>query len=132
MTKNEEETILSGDSIGDAADTHWNVVQAGWDAIEHGVRLIQLGAHRTAVSKGFHRGFKNFPVSIALMHSELSEALEAYRKHESDNRIAEELADTIIRVCDTAESFNLPLAKALVKKMKTNEKRPYKHGNKRI
>ena len=104
----------------------------GEGAIRQGIRMIQAEAYRTAEAKGFHNGLSHFPESIALIHSELSEALEAYREGESSARMAEELADTIIRICDTAEVFNLPLAKVLVEKMKINRKRPYKHGGKKI
>lgn len=72
---------------------------------------------------------------IALMHSELSEALEADRKGiASDDKIPDftgveaELADTIIRIFDFAGYHNLRLAEALVAKMHVNLERPFKHG----
>lgn len=71
---------------------------------------------------------------IALMHSELSEALEADRKDLQDDKLPEydgltvELADCIIRIMDTACAYDLPLWDALCDKIKYNASRPYKHG----
>lgn len=73
---------------------------------------------------------------IALMHSELSEALEYYRKgngpsdHIMFSGLEEEFADVIIRILDTAHKMNLHLGAAILAKMNFNESRPYKHGKK--
>ena len=71
---------------------------------------------------------------IALMHSELSEALEADRKDlmsdhiEGFTGVEEELADVIVRVLDFAAQHNLRLTEALIAKMRFNLSRPFKHG----
>lgn len=73
---------------------------------------------------------------IALMHSELSEMLEAYRDGDprsekiGDNfsQVEEELADLIIRALDFAGGFGLNLDGAIAAKLERNAKRPYKHG----
>ncbi len=68
---------------------------------------------------------------IALMHSELSEALEVLRKPEKATEPVEtELADCIIRIFDYCGARNLDLGTALVKKMEKNRGRGYKHGGK--
>jgi len=69
----------------------------------------------------------NFGEKIALIHSEVSEALEAHRSGNKEN-LAEELADTILRVMDIAGRLQLPLGKALMDKAQFNLTRPYKHG----
>lgn len=69
---------------------------------------IMKEAHATGVAKGFHDNPRPFGTAITLMHSELSEALEAWREHEPDQRVAEELADCVIRIADTAEAMDLP------------------------
>ncbi len=71
---------------------------------------------------------------IALMHSELSEALEADRKDlmsdhiEEFTGVEEELADCMIRIFDFAGHHNLRLAEAVTAKLHFNLSRPYKHG----
>lgn len=71
---------------------------------------------------------------IALMHSELSECLEAIRKPKQDEHCPEftnetiELADAIIRIFDYAGRYNLPLAQAILAKHNFNQGRPHKHG----
>ncbi len=70
----------------------------------------------------------------ALMHSELSEAVEAVRKPKQDEHVpdftseAVELADTIIRIMDYAEAYGIPVAEALVEKAAFNDQRPRMHG----
>lgn len=68
---------------------------------------------------------------IALMHSELSEALETLRDTGADNldpNFVEELADCMIRIMDTGGHIHSPLGDTIIEKMKVNEDRPYKHG----
>ena len=71
---------------------------------------------------------------IALMHSELSEALEADRKGleaehiEGFTGVEEELADCIIRILDFAHRHDLRLGEAISAKIVYNLTRPYKHG----
>lgn len=72
---------------------------------------------------------------IALMHSELSEALEALRNGNSKSDhipkfsfLEEEMADLLIRVGDFCEARRVRLEEAVKAKMKFNKMRPYKHG----
>ena len=97
-------------------------------------RLIRE-AGETAASKGFHQGRLHddaeVPRLLCLIHSEISEAMEAHRNDEGLERIAEELADVMIRVADLAYWLNLPLARAIDEKLEKNRNRDWKHGGKR-
>jgi NTP pyrophosphatase (non-canonical NTP hydrolase) len=96
--------------------------------------LLSLGAivNEQMNAQGFWES-DNDGEKIALMHSELSEGLEAVRKDlESDHipgfsGIEEELADTIIRIVDYAVQKDLRLGEAVFAKMRFNLTRPFKH-----
>lgn len=85
------------------------------------------------------------PEKIALMHAELSEALEEYRdghnpqeiyyKPENPSKpegIPMEIADTIIRALDFCAGYGIDIDEAIRVKMKYNATRPFKHGGKVI
>ncbi len=86
--------------------------------------------HKVAKSKGWWLDTRNDGELIALMHSELSEALEAMRKGGKKEELAEELADCCIRIFDYCGARKIDLEKAIVKKIEYNKGRPYRHGKK--
>lgn len=98
-------------------------------------KFKQEAAHDTARDKGFWERERGDGELIALIHSELSEALEAAREgHRPDdklpqyNGVAVELADAVIRIMDYAETLNVNLAEVIDAKMAYNEGREAKHG----
>ena len=90
--------------------------------------------HDLAIEKGWYIQERPVPELLCLIHSEISEALEAYRNHtpEGDKGcISEELADAIIRIFDMAEELKIDIIEAVKKKHEFNKTRPYRHGNKK-
>lgn len=114
--------------------------------------------HENNVSKGFYEDKKNIGEMLALIHSEVSEALEADRKGNYANMnellwedlnthpeesyfphafveyckdtFEDELADVIIRVLDLAHFKGIDLEKHIDAKMAYNKTREFKHGKK--
>jgi len=85
--------------------------------------------HQIAVDHGWYEQDVPLVQQLALIHSEVSECLEADRKHQGTEKIAEELADVVIRTFDAAAANQLDLAGALFRKMAKNRERAYRHGN---
>ena len=82
---------------------------------------LQHEAHAIAKDHGWWDTERTFGDLIALVHSELSEALEAYRRHlpgtlvqfpkdGSLEGVPYELADVVIRVADMAEHYHWDLS----------------------
>lgn len=112
--------------------------------------------HENARSKGFFDTEKNIGEMLCLIHSEVSEALEADRKDRhshhvgaqsvngwDDNEVfkreftaevkdtfADELADVMIRVMDLAAFKGIDLEQHIKAKMRFNSLREHKHGKK--
>ena len=113
-------------------------------------------AHENAVKHGFWDPAPDFGTAIALIHSELSEALEEMRAGNKirpgkptpmlyysgggyvatqptkcctkPEDVAIELADAVIRIADLCGHMDVDLESVIDLKMKYNEGRPLKHG----
>jgi NTP pyrophosphatase (non-canonical NTP hydrolase) len=121
---------------------------------------MQAAVHRNAVAHGWWEDSDNVRASLedrpddlatyhvnemgaklALIHSEVSEALEAVREGNppseklSDDGLSlleEELADVVIRCMDLAGRHGLRLAQAIEAKHVFNLGRSHRHGGKRL
>lgn len=111
--------------------------------------------HENSKEKGFYDKETNIAEKIALIHSEVSEALEADRegnyckvnikevndwnvdriyKEDFENTVKntfeDELADSIIRILDLCHLKNIDIESHIKAKMKYNSLRPKMHGKK--
>ena len=70
---------------------------------EFGLDALSAIIHQTAVEKGFWDGEINYDKlgnKLALVHSEVTEILEAIRKDKGSREIVEEISDVLIRLLD--------------------------------
>lgn len=93
---------------------------------------IQELTHRIlkqAKEKGFGTTPEEINVSekIALIHSEVSEAFEAYRHQNINGKdgFQEELGDIIQRVLHLVGTFNIDIEKEILKKIESNKSRTW-------
>lgn len=104
---------------------------------------LQVRAYEYAKGNGFHDEPCEDGTRIALMHTELSEALEHLRdgvdpaeiiyvkdKHgrNKPDGVVVELADAVIRIMDFCGIHGAPLERAILEKMAYNEGREFRHG----
>lgn len=122
--------------------------------MEKNIKELQKQIHKNAVEKGFWDTFVEIEdqldnyvedgemnevmkllkhrvhyisTKLCLVHSEVSEALEALRIDDMDN-FREELADVVIRVMDMSEALGIDLEKEIQKKIEHNAGRAKMHG----
>jgi NTP pyrophosphatase (non-canonical NTP hydrolase) len=105
---------------------------------EYGLDALAAMLHETAKEKGFWDGeYSHDKVGnkLALVHSEVTEVLEAIRKSKGSEYIVEEMADVIIRLLDVyaamrnEEQILHSLDEILEAKVNKNKERPRLHGN---
>lgn len=106
------------------------------EATHQAAKILARSCHNRAWNAGWWHDLKtgqklnrNVPELLCLIHSEVSEALEGFRKDLDDDKLPHrkmlevELADAAIRIFDMAEGLGLDIAGAMVEKMNYNDKR---------
>lgn len=105
--------------------------------VQNGVSKLQDLCYTLSKNAGWHHrnarpgdiGNEQFCVKLALIHSELSEALEGKRCDKKDNHLPHrssvevELADAVIRIMDLAGAMGLDLSGAVMEKLQYNQRR---------
>jgi NTP pyrophosphatase (non-canonical NTP hydrolase) len=104
-------------------------------------------SYQIEISKGWQAPGETRPIPelIALIHSELSEALEEYRnghnpreiyydpsKPDKPEGVPIEIADVMIRVFGLCGQYGIDLEEAIEIKTNYNKTRPVRHGGKLI
>jgi NTP pyrophosphatase (non-canonical NTP hydrolase) len=109
------------------------------DPFEIEFQAVAEIVNNIAVEHGWWNCDRNDGELIALMHSELSEALEGLRHGNPASKhipqfttVEEELADVIIRIMDFAIAKKHRIAEALVAKVAFNATREFMHGGKKF
>lgn len=96
------------------------------DAVGLNQKMLEVRA--LADGKGFSSSPERIWEMLALIHTEVSEATDAYKKGEPMEHVGEELADAIIRILHLMSALDLDAEKLFQEKMKRNWERPFKYN----
>ena len=102
------------------------------------LRELQDKCHRVSAEAGWWDDWDEsnniskyiIAAKLALIHSEISEAMEGYRKSSMDDHLTHrknmevELADAVIRILDLAGAMDYDIESAIHEKMAYNANRP--------
>lgn len=101
---------------------------------------MSIEIHSLAREKGWWPENQNIPEKICMIHTELSEAVDEYRKGKGvrvyygesgkPEGMPVELADAMIRIMDLAGYLGIDLEKVINLKHEYNQSRAYRHGGK--
>ena len=127
------------------------------DVLAGAIARAQLAVFKVNEANGWFEADRTFGEDIALLHSEASEALEAYRSYglfdatalpplelplrtssgqtvamSKPEGVGSELADVFIRLLDTCHRYSIDLAAEFERKLAYNLTRSHRHGGKNL
>lgn len=128
------------------------LVAGYWEEVESTLAEKAEWVYQTNVNNGWFEAERSFGDDIALLHSEVSEMLEAFRDHGVEpvlnedkalthedgsvlpkpEGVGSEAADVLVRLLDTCKRYDIDLEAEFNQKMRFNEARGWRHGGKRL
>jgi NTP pyrophosphatase (non-canonical NTP hydrolase) len=116
-------------NISDTNANDFFVSVNDYEKMKDFIDYLQNYCHGSAKTAGWWNKQRNIAECLCLIHSEISEAMEGYRKDKMDEHlshqksIAVELADAMVRILDLAGGLELPLGEAFAEKFCYNQTR---------
>ncbi len=98
---------------------------------EEGLNLKMREVRQMTDAKGFSAEEGRIWEMLALVHSEISEATDAYKKGKPWEEVGEELIDAIIRILHLLSVLEVDAEALYQRKMAKNWERPHKYGTMR-
>ena len=93
---------------------------------DEGLNTEMREVREMADAKGFSSDHGSIWEMLALVHTEISEATDAYKKGQPMDKVGEELIDAIIRILHLLSALDLDAEELFQHKMKVNWERPHK------
>lgn len=96
--------------------------------LDQGLNIKMRQVREMADAKGFSAQHERIWEMLALIHSEVSEASDAYKKGLTLDEVGEELIDAVIRILHLLSALELDAEELFERKMEINRGRPHKYG----
>jgi NTP pyrophosphatase (non-canonical NTP hydrolase) len=82
------------------------------------------------VEKGFYNRLEDVPKKLLFAFIELGEASDSWKKGEGEEKVAEELVDTLFYILDASRLAcpTIDMDDMFKRKMEKNKKRPFQYG----
>lgn len=96
-----------------------------------GLNVKMAEVRALADAKGFSSDEGRIWEMLALIHTEISEATDCYKKGRSLEEMGEELIDALIRILHLLSALGLDAEALYQKKMAANWARPYRYNTAR-
>ncbi|MFZ5919372.1 MAG: MazG nucleotide pyrophosphohydrolase domain-containing protein [Chloroflexota bacterium] len=94
----------------------------------NGLNAYMIQVRELVDAKGFSSDESNVWQMLALIHTEVSEAADAFKKGHSYDEVGTELADAIIRILHLCSALGVDIETLFQAKMDKNWQRPYRYN----